>query len=390
VSDPSAAETVRALLLVLPAEGEAALIPPSAPVAGLPLVRRVALTAERAGYDACLMGGLGPGDRDLLAGTAAAPLVADAPPLHPPGRIVLLDRSVIPQAPWLRQLREMPLAPDRLYVDDGSVAVVDASKPERVVDTVARSATAGEALTALAGAFKTVSGALEGAGHFRLRGPRDLRAAESWLLRSLVKPNEGFMSRHFERRISLAITRRLTSTPITPNAMTLISLAVGMVGAALFLSPSLQLAGALLFLAHSILDGCDGELARLTFRESPNGAALDFWGDNLVHAAAFTGMTLGWARHAGAPWPLLLGAVAVAATAAVALVVYRRGILARAPEGEAVADRVVEALTHRDFIYLIVALAVVGKVYWFIAFTAVGAPVFLLLLLWTGRGPRTA
>ena len=44
------------------------------------------------------------------------------------------------------------------------------------------------------------------------------------------------MSRHFERRISLAITRRLASTRITPNAMTLVSLAVGLGSAPFFLS----------------------------------------------------------------------------------------------------------------------------------------------------------
>jgi phosphatidylglycerophosphate synthase len=62
--------------------------------------------------------------------------------------------------------------------------------------------------------------------------------------------------------------------------MTLVSLAVGLVGAPFFLSETwgYQLTGALLFLAHSILDGCDGELARLKFLESRTGALLDFWG----------------------------------------------------------------------------------------------------------------
>src|SRR5439155_1324556 len=83
-----------------------------------------------------------------------------------------------------------------------------------------------------------------------------VRTAEAWLLRSLIKQNEGFMSRHFERRISLAITRRLATTSATPNAMTLVSVAVGLVAAPFFLSSSAlwQLTGALLVLAHSFLD----------------------------------------------------------------------------------------------------------------------------------------
>jgi phosphatidylglycerophosphate synthase len=199
------------------------------------------------------------------------------------------------------------------------------------------------------------------------------------------------MSRHFERRISLAITRLLVNTPITPNAMTLISLAVGFTGAALFLFPPLQFAAALLFLTHSILDGCDGELARLKFLESPRGAALDFWGDNLVHAAVFTGMAVGWSFDAQSAWPLAVGAAAVISTAIVAVAAYRRDLIARAPaEDAATSSRVVEALAHRDFIYLIVALAAVGKAYWFIPLTAVGAPAFLALLMWSVRRTHSA
>ena len=49
----------------------------------------------------------------------------------------------------------------------------------------------------------------------------------------------------------------------------------------------MQTMGALLFLAHSILDGCDGELARLQFQQSRWGGVLDFWGDNVVHIVIF-------------------------------------------------------------------------------------------------------
>src|SRR5207244_4480198 len=93
-------------------------------------------------------------------------------------------------------------------------------------------------------------------GSVRLHSRADLEGAERWLLSTLVKETEGFMSRHVERKISLAITRRLAGTRITPNAMTLVSVAVGLLGAGFFLSTqaSMQLAGALLFLFHSILD----------------------------------------------------------------------------------------------------------------------------------------
>ena len=108
--------------------------------------------------------------------------------------------------------------------------------------------------------------------------------------------------------------------------MSLISVAVGLCGAPFFLSEraSLQTIGALLFLAHSILDGCDGELARLKFEESRWGGVLDFWGDNVVHVVVFACMAIGWSLAAGAGWPLLLGAAAVIGTLGSAGLVYWR------------------------------------------------------------------
>jgi phosphatidylglycerophosphate synthase len=175
--------------------------------------------------------------------------------------------------------------------------------------------------------------------------------------------------------------------------MTLVSVAVGLAGAPFFLSvePAWQLTGALLFLAHSILDGCDGELARLKFLESRRGAVLDFWGDNLVHAAVFGCIALGWSLAIHAAWPLALGAVAIAGTLGAAACVFRRTTLDVVPgAGAPVADRVAEALAHRDFIYVIVALAALGRVDWFLVLAAAGSPVFLLLLLWVGVARRPA
>jgi phosphatidylglycerophosphate synthase len=233
-----------------------------------------------------------------------------------------------------------------------------------------------------------VASAGDPAGRFPLVGADGTKAAEAWLLQSLIKDTEGFMSRHVERRISLAITRRLVATSITPNAMTLVSLAVGLLGAPFFLSadPLLQVTGSLLFLTHSILDGCDGELARLKFLESPGGARLDFWGDNLVHVAVFASMAIGWSMATDATWPLLLGALAVTGTAAAAVLVSRRS--AAAPTAS--TARLAEAVANRDFIYLVVLLACFGRAHWFLIPVALGTPIFMLLVRWGARRRRQA
>jgi phosphatidylglycerophosphate synthase len=170
--------------------------------------------------------------------------------------------------------------------------------------------------------------------------------------------------------------------------MTLVSLAVGLLGAPFFLSvdPLHQVVGSLLFLTHSILDGCDGELARLKFLESPAGARLDFWGDNLVHVAVFTSMAIGWSVAADAAWPLLLGALAVSGTAAAAVLVSRRSAAA----ATASSARLAEAVANRDFIYLVVLLACFGRAHWFLVLVALGTPIFMLLVRWGARRRQTS
>jgi phosphatidylglycerophosphate synthase len=179
--------------------------------------------------------------------------------------------------------------------------------------------------------------------------------------------------------------------------MTIVSALVGLTAAPFFLSeaPAIQAIGGLLFVAHSVLDGCDGELARLTFRESRLGGLLDFFSDNLVHVAIFACMAAGWSLAEGASWPLILGALAVLGTAGSAAAVYwltLRNKTAAGPVYTSVSDgpsgrttKVLDALSRRDFIYLVFVLSLFGKASWFLALTAVGAPVFLFLVVWTAN-----
>jgi len=330
--------TAPSLLLVAP-DGPAA-VPPETELLGLPIVRRTALAAKRAGFSRVAVAGAAPGTplAGVLEGTDVEGLAAGAP--APEGAVVL---------PWNRVLRT------------AEVRQIAAGRP------------AGELGVAV------VSTA-------------DLPRAERWLLQGLIRETEGFMSRRFERPVSLAVSRRLASTSVTPNQMTLVSVAVGLFGALFFLSerPALQTLGALLFLLHSVLDGCDGELARLKLLESRFGGVLDFWGDNVVHAAIFGCMAIGWSRAVGAAWPLGLGAAAVAGTFASAGFVYwstmreeREGPLfvSVINEVEGTVSRVADALGRRDFIYLVIGLSLFGKASWFLVAAAAGAPIFFIVLL---------
>jgi 1L-myo-inositol 1-phosphate cytidylyltransferase / CDP-L-myo-inositol myo-inositolphosphotransferase len=148
--------------------------------------------------------------------------------------------------------------------------------------------------------------------------------------------------------------------------------------------------GALLFWLHSVLDGCDGELARLKFQESRFGGLLDFFGDNLVHSVVFFCIAIGWRNHYYAPFAPLLGALAVCGTIASASFVYwttmrekksEEPLFTSVAQRATATSRFIDFLARRDFIYLVIILAIFGKIHWFLIMGALGAPVYFLVLI---------
>jgi|SRR5215471_5301873 len=93
----------------------------------------------------------------------------------------------------------------------------------------------------------------------------------------MSKPQDGFVSRFLNRPISSRITRLLVTFPIHPSAFTA-SIFVLPVAAGVFLLRGDYLSvllGAVIFQVFSILDGCDGEIARAKNLESKFGERLD-------------------------------------------------------------------------------------------------------------------
>jgi CDP-L-myo-inositol myo-inositolphosphotransferase len=93
----------------------------------------------------------------------------------------------------------------------------------------------------------------------------------------MSKPQDGFVSRFLNRPISSRLTRLLVKFPIHPSAFTA-SIFVLPIIAAVFLVRGDYLSvllGAVIFQVFSILDGCDGEIARARNLESKFGERLD-------------------------------------------------------------------------------------------------------------------
>jgi hypothetical protein len=51
--------------------------------------------------------------------------------------------------------------------------------------------------------------------------------------------------------------------------------------------------------------------------------------------------------------------------------------------------RLADALAHRDFIYVVIILAVFGQAAWFLFPVAMGTPLFVLVRLWADRSDRS-
>ncbi len=160
----------------------------------------------------------------------------------------------------------------------------------------------------------------------RADGPASRRGAEERLFASLGKDSDGWFSRRLNRPLSLAITRRLAPLGVRPDAVTLVTFAVGLLsGLVSALGSSIGfVGGAALFQAASVLDGVDGELARLRLVDSHRGAWLDTICDDLTNFAYLAGVTVGVWRQIGSPLLLAFGLAALALDVVVVSFLYWR------------------------------------------------------------------
>ncbi|HEY1549382.1 MAG TPA: CDP-alcohol phosphatidyltransferase family protein [Kofleriaceae bacterium] len=225
--------------------------------------------------------------------------------------------------------------------------------------------------------------------------------AEWKLIRGMNKSFEGPVDALINWRFSMRITRQLAkrSLALTPNHVTITAIVIGLL-ASLIASRGgyvhLAIAGVMLEL-NSILDSCDGELARLRFQYSKLGQWLDNLSDDIVdnvfliavgHAIGGVWATVGLAAA--------LGRVLVSVVTYVS--VYRRtgtgDVFAFRfwfETDKATADDVYDpkAITtwlrsfgRRDtFVFVWMLALLVGVPYWVVAHGAVIAAVNVALLV---------
>src|SRR5947207_3942218 len=114
----------------------------------------------------------------------------------------------------------------------------------------------------------------------------------------MSKPQDGLVSRFLNRPISRRITSVLLKFPIHPSTWTISICGLPLI-ASVFLARGDYVSiviGAAIFQVLSILDGCDGEIARAKNLESKFGERLDYFSDFMASLLYVLALGLGLRR----------------------------------------------------------------------------------------------
>jgi 1L-myo-inositol 1-phosphate cytidylyltransferase / CDP-L-myo-inositol myo-inositolphosphotransferase len=183
--------------------------------------------------------------------------------------------------------------------------------------------------------------------------PQDLDRARRLLRRSLGGPRDGPVSHALNRPISTRLSMALAPLRPSPDLVSWVAFVVAL-AAAWLLGGRHGLAGGVLAQVASVVDGVDGELARLQFRAGPWGAMLDGVLDRLGDAALLGGLAV-WAGANGASAGVTL--LAVAAVAGSLLSMSSKDRIAALALPPAPEHAIGYLLAGRDGRLLLVALA---------------------------------
>jgi hypothetical protein len=131
------------------------------------------------------------------------------------------------------------------------------------------------------------------------------------LLRTAVKPSDGFFTTFFVSPYSRRIARWAATKGLTPNQVTSVSLIIGVVAAAAFATGERWglVSGAVLLHLAFVADCVDGQLARFTRTFSSFGGWLDSIFDRTKEYIAYAGLAIGASRSGDPAWFLACCAI---------------------------------------------------------------------------------
>ncbi|HSP45063.1 MAG TPA: CDP-alcohol phosphatidyltransferase family protein [Chthoniobacterales bacterium] len=120
---------------------------------------------------------------------------------------------------------------------------------------------------------------------------------------------------YFFRPAGSLIARAARALGLTPTGLTIGATLLGIAGGVLLYNDRLGLVAFVFLILHSIVDSADGQLARMTGRETELGRVLDGLSGYATHAAIYFAIAAGLVHRGGSPWTFTWMFIAGMATA---------------------------------------------------------------------------
>ncbi len=143
----------------------------------------------------------------------------------------------------------------------------------------------------------------------RLSNDKDsAKKAEDLIFNYVGKTATGWISRRINSKFSLPTSRLLVKTPLTPN---MISIGINIIGSlcGIFYAIGHPVIGALFMHIATVLDRCDGEVARVKLMETKKGQWVDTVSDQFTVLSFLTGVPVGYYLISNNPIALVLGGI---------------------------------------------------------------------------------
>lgn len=133
------------------------------------------------------------------------------------------------------------------------------------------------------------------------------------IYRESQKPADSLFNRYLARPPAAVVVAALANTRVTPNQVTVASMGLQLVAAALLIAIpgwlGLLLGVAMVEISY-VFDCVDGQLARVTGRTSPVGSLFDFLMDELKAYVLVGALAARWHLHeGGGAWALFVGLI---------------------------------------------------------------------------------
>ncbi len=371
------------------------------PVFGIPAVRRLVLLAKQIGVRTIFLIGcvnpLRPAVSDLLSPEAFHQVedpeslgqVVDELAMPKTEPALVLKANHVVDAFSLNRLKDSFTGPELHFIatkETGGTDPIYVANPAHLVSLLRVLWSSDTSPLKIQEPAQYVQGA-PGLPYTIDQGEDRAKMSEGKLVAALAfqtEERDGLLARHLDRQVSRLISKRLAHTGVTPNQITLVGAAIGLAGALFLSRPGYwpQLVGSLLFLFFAVIDGVDGEVSRLKLEGSQFGYYLDMVTDNIVIVAIFAGIAVGLYHTTGADTYLKLLLILVGGFGLCAISVYHN-ILRRSQDELKRLPRITRLMTlfiNSDFAYLILALALIHRLHWFLWGAAVGTYLFAATL----------